>query len=112
MFIINSVYFSDAFSSEAEFENYKASFFIWMSDVTNQQNVHKLFRYIAMFDELVDHSKCCGFVHAIQQKVETIEEKVENVEEKTEKKIDEIGLKIIEAVTKPKRGRKAVTKKT
>ena len=91
MFIINSVYFFDAFSSEAEFKNYKASFFTWMSDVTNQQNVHKLFHYIAMFDELVDHSKCCGFVHAIQQKLETVEEKVENVEEKQKRKLMKSG---------------------
>lgn len=104
-FIINIVCSFGSFSSKvADIKIYIASFNTWASDVTNQENVHKLFCYLAMFDELVDHSKCCGFVHTVEQKIE-----------KAEEKIDEIGLKIIEVVTKPKqgvRGKKAATKKT
>ena len=112
MFIIHSIYPSEVFATNAaDIELYKASLVSWLSNVKNQQNVHKLFRYVAMFDELVDHSKCYGFVHIVEEKIEKAEEKIE----KTEHKIDEIGLKIIEAVTKPKkglRGKKASTKKT
>ena len=78
MFIIHSLIPYEVFATNAaDVELYKASLESWLSDVKNQQNVHKLFRYVAMFDELVDHSNCCGFVHVIEEKIEKAEEKIE-----------------------------------
>ena len=95
MSIINIVFPFDTSNSQvADIEHYKASIIAWVSDVTNQDNIHKLFCYVAMFDILVDHSNCCGFIHTVEDKIE-----------KAEEKIDEICLKIVEAVTKPKKKR-------
>ena len=104
MVVMDLVCSTDIFNLQAsDIEPYKVSFVAWLSDVVNQENIHKLFHYVAMFDELVDHSNCCGFVHNLEQKVEI-----------SEQKIDEIGKKLIETITKPRKTtrKSASTKKT
>ena len=62
MVVMDLVCSTDIFNLQAsDIEPYKASFVAWLSDVVNQENIHKLFCYVAMFDELVDHSFCSQF---------------------------------------------------
>jgi hypothetical protein len=76
----------------SEEESYKTSFVEWVLDAKNTAALHKLLRYIVMFNNLVDHSGCCK-LQEIKQEVKEFEQKV------------------VETVTKIKKPRKAAAKK-